>query len=81
MPSLYDDPYHPPNPPKLEEVQDGKLMTVLHFDNIECEVRRLSDRYFGVFEVQGAVFMTEGHDLQQAAEVSAESVANLLKDS
>lgn len=78
MPSLYEEPSRPANPPKLEEAQDGKLMTVLNFDGIECQIRRLSGRYFGVFEIEDSVVMTEGHDVRDSAETSAEKVADLL---
>jgi len=80
MSSLYNEPYHPLKPPKSEEVRDAKLMTVKNLSGVECRIHRLSDRYFGVFEIEGTVFMTEGHDNREDAEESAEQVASLFPD-
>lgn len=80
MPSLYSDAahYNPPKPPSVQEVDNGKLITVKEEAGVEFEIRRLSGRYFGVIDEGGTHVFTEGHDSREEAVQSGTEVARLI---
>jgi len=89
MPSLYSEPYKPPNPPKTTEMYDGKLMKQGEAEGTKYMIRRLSDRYFGmvpgrdvknVNAVEHSTVVTEGKTTAEEAEESIRTIAKHLPE-